>query len=183
MSLKEAIAALRGKVSAVEGLDSSVLADFDQLSTQAGLYDGIDPEVARSAIEQLDAGVGLADANKALKTQVETLMSQVQTTQKEMAGLRGLTTAGVKPEYEGLLSSQVVGQMTVGPDGAIQIPDGLWDTYKAKYPEMFYAEDAAGTGGTGGEPGEDKPHQVTATGGVVSGLDPDSVLSGKVAIV
>lgn len=175
------------KTALPEGTDTSAI---DALGAALQPYQGLDPAKAREAI----AAQQTRAADTAQLQQVQAERDQYKTDlqqfkdgnlqlSKELAATRGLNTAGVRPNYEGLLLSQVTGSLEVGEDGKVAAPEGLWDGLKTKYPDMFFAEDGAGTGAASGGTGADEtPRAVKATNGLVTGVDPDEVLSGKVKV-
>lgn len=182
---------LRSQVGNVEGLDTTVLTQFDQAITQAELYQGIDPQAARTAIQQLEQRQTqdnqlqtVAGERDQLQTTVGDLQGQLTDSRKQFTALKGLSAAGIRPEYEELLLPQVTSGLELAENGEIKTPDGLYDGFKQKYPAMFFAEDGAGTGGAAGDGNgsTEETQQVTANGGVVSGVNPDDVLSGKVKV-
>ncbi|MEA5465270.1 hypothetical protein [Leptothoe sp. PORK10 BA2] len=183
---------LRSQLGDAEGLDTAVLATFDQAITQAELYQGIDPQAARTAIQQLEQRQQqdgqlqtMAGERDQLATQLADMRSQLVNSQKQFTALKGLGSAGIRPEYEELLLPQVTGSLELAENGEVEIPDGLYDGLKQKYPAMFFGEDAAGTGGAAGggtNTTEEQPQQVTAKDGIVTGVNPDDVLSGKVNV-
>ncbi|MFG6094109.1 hypothetical protein SPB21_02615 [Leptothoe sp. ISB3NOV94-8A] len=191
MSLKETLTQLRSQLGAIPTVDTEILSSFDQAITQADLYDGIDPEAARTALQQLDQYQTqadqlqtLTDERDQLTTQLADTKTQLVTSQKQFTALRGLTSAQLRPEYEELLLPQVANSLDVGENGDITAPEGFYDGLKTKYPAMFFGDDAAGTGGSAGEGNstEETPKQLTAKDGIVSGVNPDDVISGSVRV-
>lgn len=191
MGIKETLNQLRSQLGSVEGLDTTVLTQFDQAIQQAELYDGIDPQAARTAISQLNQRQSqdnqlqtVTGERDSLQTQLSDTQNQLLTSRKEFAALKGLHAAGVRPEYQDLILPQVTGALEIAEDGQISTPENLYTGLKTQYAAMFYAEDGAGTGGAGTEDdsAEESPTQVTATDGVVSGVNPDDVMSGKVSV-
>ncbi len=191
MSLKETLTSLRSQLGSIPAVETDILSSFDQAITQAGLYDGIDPEAARTAIQQLDQYQTqtnqlqtVTDERDQLTTQLTDVSSQLVTSQKQFTALRGLIAAQLRPEYEDLLLPQVTNSLDLGDNGEITAPDGLYDGLKTKYPAMFFGNDAAGTGGSAGDGNspEATPKQLTAKDGIVSGVNPDDVINGSVRV-
>jgi hypothetical protein len=170
-----------------EGTDTS---QIDAIRQAFEPYQGLDPVVTREAIAskasrtatdaQMQALQAERDRFQADLTQYQNTNAQLS---KELAATRGLTKAGVRPEYEELLLSKATGSLELGEDGAATAPEGFWDGLKTQYPAMFFAEDGAGTGAApGASAADDSPRAVKATNGLVTGLDPDEVLNGKVTV-
>lgn len=175
------------KTALPEGADTT---QIDALQQALQPYQGLDPVAAREAIAN-QATRAASDAQyQAVQAERDRLQADLQQYQqgnaqlsKELAATRGLTAAGVRPQYEELLLPKITGSLELAEDGTVKAPDGLWDGLKTKYPDMFHAEDGAGTGATGGETAADtSPRTVQATNGMVTGLDPADVLNGKVSI-
>ena len=191
MSLKDTLTQLRSQLGSIPAVETDILSSFDQAITQAGLYDGLDPEAARTAIQQLDQYQSqteqrqtVTDERDQLTTQLTDVSSQLVTSQKQFTALRGLIAAQLRPEYEDLLLPQVANSLDVSETGEITTPDGLYDGLKTKYPAMFFGNDDAGTGGHAGEGDstEESPKHLTAKDGIVSGVNPDDVINGSVRV-
>lgn len=185
MDFQKALNDLKAKLP--EGTDTSQL---DAMSQALQPYQGLDPVAAREAIAN-QATRAASDAQlKQLQTERDDFQAQLKQYQqgnaqlsKELAATRGLTAAGVRPQYEELLLPRVTGSIELAEDGTPKTPDGFWDGLKTKYPDMFHAEDGAGTGATGGETATDtSPRTVQATNGLVTGVNPADVLNGSVAV-
>lgn len=171
--------------------DSPLLPAIAALKTAATPYADIDPEQAKSAIlaaknrqaidEQLQT---LGTERDTLRTQADTLQANLVNSQRELAAVRGLVKAGVRPEYEDLLLPKAANSLELA-DGQVTAPEGLWDSLKQTYPAMFFADDAGGTGGTGGDSGitEDSTPVVVAVDsrGIFS-APTDDILGGKVTV-
>jgi hypothetical protein len=175
------------KTTLPEGTDTTAL---DQLGQALQPYQGLDPVAAREAIANQATRAATDSQFQQLQTERDRLQADLTQIQngnaqlsKELAATRGLTAAGVRPQYEELLLPRVTGSIELAEDGTPKTPEGFWDGLKTKYPDMFHAEDAAGTGAAGGESStEDQPRAVQAENGLVSGLNPDDVLNGKVSL-
>ncbi|MEA5447987.1 hypothetical protein VB780_05360 [Leptolyngbya sp. CCNP1308] len=175
------------KTALPEGADTS---QIDALSTALQPYQGLDPVAAREAIAN-QATRAASDAQyQQLQTERDNYQAQLKQFQdgnaqlsKELAATRGLAAAGVRPQYEELLLPRVTGSIELAEDGTPQTPEGFWDGLKTKYPDMFHAEDGAGTGAApGATTADDSPRTVQATNGMVTGLDPSDVLNGSIAL-
>ncbi len=188
---------------ALERLNALQQAVIDQFQP----YQGLDPQAAREALtavanqpqlqDQLDTLTSerddfrsqLEDLQEEIKAERETTRSQVeqlqtlaQDYQKQLHAVRGLVHAGIRPEYEELLLAKATHSLQF-KDGTIVEPDGLWGDLKAKYPAMFFSNDAAGAGTTS----EATVIRETAASyspddGIVKGINPADVLNGKVSI-
>jgi hypothetical protein len=186
MDFKKALKALRNELPEDA---SGAAAQLDALEQTLSAFDGLDPQAAREAIAA-QANRAAADAQtQAIAAERDTFKAQLTEMQqtaldakKEVQAVRGLVSAGVRPEYETLLLPAVLNGLEVKEGGAIAVPDGLWDGLKQKYPAMFHAADAAGTGTTTGETSAPAPAAVPVSNGVISGVNPADVLSGGVVL-
>lgn len=168
---------------------SGAAAQLDALQQSLAAYEGLDPQAARDAIAaqanrtaldtQLQAVVTERDD---FKTQLAQAQAATLDAKKETEAVRGLVAAGVRPEYENLLRPTVLTGLEVKEDGAIAPKEGLWEELKSKYPAMFHAADAAGTGTTTTESTTQAPAAVPVNNGVISGADPSAVLAGGVTV-
>ena len=192
MDFKQMIGGLRARLDNAEGVADEVFTTLDRLAEGVEAFSGIDPTEARTALQQR-ATQGRVESQLSqiqgerdqLAGQTETLRSQLAETQKELTAVRGLTAAGVREGYEDLILARAVNGLEVTDDGAIVVPDGYFDGFKSKYPEMFHAEDAVGSGGQvgGGNAPESGPRQVSVgSDRVIAGLDPSAVLNGDVVL-
>ncbi|NEQ29638.1 MAG: hypothetical protein F6K04_01355 [Leptolyngbya sp. SIO4C5] len=195
MGLKEQLAALREGLQGVEG-GSSALEQLGQLEQALQPYEGLDPQAARDALQQAERFNGVNNQLSTLQTERDQLQQQVgklgdraQQAELQLDVYRGLNSAGLRPEFEELvlpfaqrsLSRDEQGNLIAGDRSAGEFFGGL----KERFPQAFHAEgDAAGTGGAaaGGQPAEQGPTRVQAQNGIVSGVDPNDVLTGKVQI-
>lgn len=187
VDFKKAIAAIRKGLP--QEIDSAVVGQLDQLEETLKGFADIDPEAARAAIAGQASQAAKDAAAAALTTERDEFKALATTAQqaaldasKQLHAVRGLMGAGVRSEYEDLLLPTVLTGLEVGENGAIAPRAGLWDDLKAKYPAMFHADDAAGTGTTTGEPATSAPVTVTGTNGVITGVDPAAVLNGGVVV-
>lgn len=176
---------LRASVPAEAG---DLLTQLDVLETELTPYIDIDPEHARAAIAAqqgraaTDAQLQAAQAERDdFKAQLAQVQGDYVLARKEAAAVRGLVAAGVRSDYEALLLPTVLTGLEIAEDGAIAPKDGLWDGLKAKYPAMFHADDAAGTGTTTSEAAASAPAPVQAVKGVISGVSPAELLAGGLA--
>lgn len=180
---------LRSLRAAAPAEAEDLLTQLDVLETELTPYIDIDPDQARAAIAaqqtraasdaQLQAAIAERDG---FKTQLTELQAEAVAARKETAAVRGLVSAGVRPDYEALLLPTVLTGFEVAEDGAIAPKAGLWEDLKVKYPAMFHADDAAGTGTTTTEAAASTPAPVAVTNGVISGVDPGAVLAGGVTL-
>lgn len=175
------------KAGLPEGTDTT---QIDAMQQALQPYQGLDPVAAREAIANQATRAATDSQFQAVQAERDRLQADLQQYQngnaqlsKELAATRGLTAAGVRPQYEELLLPRVTGSLELNDDGTAKAPEGFWDGLKTKYPDMFHAEDAAGTGAAAGETAAaDTTRTVQATDGLVTGLDPADVLNGKVSI-
>ncbi|MBE9157893.1 hypothetical protein IQ265_13815 [Nodosilinea sp. LEGE 06152] len=175
------------KTSLPEGTDTTQL---DALQQALQPYQGLDPVAARAAIDAQNQRSATDAQLKQTQTERDDFKTQLQQMQagnaqlsKELAATRGLTAAGVRPQYEELLLGKVTSSIELAEDGTPKTPEGFWDGLKTKYPDMFHAEDGAGTGATPGDTAADtSPRTVQATNGIVSGVNPTDVLNGSVTV-
>jgi hypothetical protein len=158
-------------------------------------FEGIDPETVNSDRKTLSQQLQVKETQlqkreqefQKLQQQLEQLKSdhEKQISQKEaqFQFSRELSQVGVLPEYSDRFSDVV-------PN--LEFKEGKFfqgDTefkvasLKEKYPAMFLASVPSGSGATGstGQPGTSLK-SFQAKDGIVSGVDPDDVLSGKVKI-
>jgi hypothetical protein len=186
--------AARQSVDGVEGVAKSVFDGFDTAIDQLETFAGVDISRAAEAIASAGDAPQLAKQLSSITAERDAIAAQLESsttlalnTSRELAAVRTLNAAGIRPDYEDLLLPKVASQLQIDADGAVTTPDGLVDGLKAKYAAMFHAADAAGTGGDLGDGqtsgGAAQTTQVSVEGGVVSGVSPDDVLSGKVTIV
>lgn len=167
------------KAALPEGTDTTQL---DSLRSQLEPYQGLDPVAAREAIASKSQLQQVLTERDDFKAQLQQFQAGNAQLSKELAATRGLTAAGVRPQYEDLLLPKVTGSLEVGEDGTAKAPEGFWDGLKTQYPDMFHAEDAAGTGAAPGATADDSPRTVQASNGLVSGVDPSDVLNGSVTV-
>lgn len=170
-----------------EDQQQAIAPQLDSFAQALQPYAGLDPQAARDAIAaqanraaidgQLQQVVSERDD---FKTQLAQAQAAALDARKEAQAVRGLTAAGVRPEYEDLLLPNVLTGMESKDDGTIAPKDGLWDGLKTKYPAMFFADDAAGTGTTTTESTTQAPAAVPVSNGIISGADPSAVLAGGV---
>lgn len=185
----------RKSFDGVEGVAKNVFDGIDSAIDQLETFAGVDISRAQEAIASAGDAPQLAKQLSTLTAERDVIAAQLESsttlalnTSRELAAVRTLNAAGIRPDYEDLLLPKVASQLQVGADGAVTTPDGLVDGLKAKYSAMFHAADAAGTGGDLGD-GQTSGGAAATTqvsvgdGGVVSGVSPDDVLSGKVTIV
>jgi hypothetical protein len=185
----------RQSVDGVEGVAKSVFDGFDTAIDQLETFAGVDISRAAEAIAQAGDAPQLAKQLSALTAERDAIAAQLTdsttlalNTSRELAAVRQLGAAGIRPDYEDLLLPKVAGALQVGDDGTVTVPEGLIDGLKTQYAAMFHAADAAGTGGDLGD-GQTSGGAAQATqvsvgdGGVVSGVSPDDLLSGKVTLV
>lgn len=178
------------KTTLPEDQQQAIAAQIDALDAATAPYADIDAQAALTAIA--------AQSNRAaqdsllqtvtterddFKTQLTLAQAEALDAKKEAQAIRGLGAAGVRPEYEALLLPTALTGLEVGADGAIAPKEGLWEDLKGKYPAMFYADDAAGTGtSTGEESAGDVATPVSVVNGVISGVEPSAVLAGGVKV-
>lgn len=184
------IRALKAALNGAENLPEGITDAIAALESTAQRFSGIDPEQYQSAMQQLqqrqqqDNDLTTARQRATdLEAELSEAQGTIQNLQKGNAAARGLMSAGVRPEYEDLLLPKVTSAVELGESGP-GFKDGYWDGLKQQYPAMFFAEDGAGTGDTSDSSGDGGkvPQTVTATGGIVQGVDPAKVLSGDVAL-
>lgn len=190
MNLSQRLARLRTRLEAIEGT-SEVLSEIDDFAEQVKPYDGLDPKGAREAIAKLPELTRLqqtlsqtATERDQFKTQAEKLGESTQDLRTQVVVARGLGSLGVLPEYQELVEPAVRSLVQVGEDGTPSLPDGFGSTLRDKYPAMFAPlTDGAGSGTGEGQPARTEgPRQVAPKGGVIKGVNPADVLSGRVAI-
>lgn len=191
VNLKDLVAGLRTRLKGVEGVADDVLTTLDTLGSAIAPFDGLDPQSAKDAIATLATRQQSDSQLQSLTTERDSLTSQLQQEQqhntdlrKQLAAVRGLAGAGVRSQYEDLLLPQITAAMTLDGEQAA-LPENYWAGLKSKYPDMFHAEDGAGTGGAaaGGTAPAASPTQVTVgSDRIISGVSPGDVLTGKVAI-
>jgi hypothetical protein len=184
----------RKSFDGLEGVADNAFDGIDGLIDKLETFAGVDISRAAEAIAQAGDAPQLAKQLSALTAERDAIALSLEksttlalNTSRELAAVRQLGAAGIRPDYEDLLLPKVAGALTLGEDGSVVVPDGLMDGLKGKYAAMFHAADAAGTGGDLGDGqtsgGAAQTTQVSVEGGVVSGVSPDDVLSGKVTIV
>jgi len=187
MDFAKALAKLKSTLP--EDQQTAIADQLDALGQALQPYAGLDPQIAKAAIEA-QASRGAIDSQLQTtaaerdnwKAQAEQLQTVATTALKETQAVRGLTAAGVRPEYESLLLPTVLTGLEVKEDGKVTAPDGFMDGLKGKFPAMFFADDAAGGGTPGGSDTTPAPTSVSAVNGVVSGVNPADVLAGKVIL-
>ncbi|MBE9113854.1 hypothetical protein IQ273_31270 [Nodosilinea sp. LEGE 07298] len=187
MDFKKALADLSKALP--DEQQQAIAAQLDALGQALEPYAGLDPQAARDAIAAQATRVASDQQTQAIAAERDTFRQQLADTQtealnakKEVQAVRGLVAAGVRPEYEELLLPRVLNGLEVNDDGAIAVPEGMWDSLKTSYPAMFHADDAAGTGTTTGETSTTAPAAVPVTNGIISGADPGAVLAGGVSV-
>jgi hypothetical protein len=191
--LLQLINGLKTKLDGIEGA-TDALSQVDELLNVAGDYDSLDPNAARTAIAQVETLQTQvnelkpkADKHDELVGQVETLTTGKQQAQRDLLAARTVSSAGVLPEFRDLIEPQIAVAAVPNDKGEFGLPEKFIDGLKGKYPSAFAAADAGGTGGAGnGGQGSDtsttQPQTVKAQSGVVSGVNPEDVMSGKVKI-
>jgi hypothetical protein len=157
----------------VTGLKNTITALRGELSTaqnQLKQFEGIDPQAARTALQQLP-----------------TIQQELNTTRIESAA--GNVLAQIMPEYRDLFRSSVHSQLQVDDKGQVVAGDGrsldqIATDLKTRYPTMFIADVApTGAGVTASNGGATPPPAVvTTTNGIITGVNPDDVIQGKVQI-
>ena len=171
---------LKAALNSAENLPDGVTDAIAALEATAQRFTDIDPDQYQSAMQQLqqrqqqDNDLTTARQRATdLELQLSEAQGTIQDLQKGNAAIRGLMSAGVRPEYEDLLLPKVQDSVELGDNGP-SFKDGYWDGLKQQYPAMFFAEDGAGTGDTSDSSGDGGkvPQTVTATGGIVQGVDP-----------
>lgn len=175
------------KTALPEGADTT---QIDALQQALQPYQGLDPVAAREAIaaqaQRSNADAQYQAAAKErddYKAQLEQFQQGNAQLSKELAATRGLTAAGVRPQYEDLLLPKVTSSLELAEDGTPKAPENFWDGLKTQYPDMFHAEDGAGTGAApGATAADDSPRSVQASNGLVTGINPEDVLTGKVSV-
>lgn len=185
--------AARKSVDGVEGVAKDAFDAFDSAIDKLETYAGVDISRAAEAIAQAGDAPQLAKQLSSLTAERDGLASQLEAsttlalkTSRDLAAVRSLGAAGIRPDYEELLLPKVAAQMKTADDGTVTLPDGLMTELKTKYASMFHADDAAGTGGTvaGGTTATPGPKQVSVgSDRLISGIDPLAVLSGEVSLV
>lgn len=173
-----------------EEQQQAIAAQIAALDAATAPYADIDAQAALAAIAAQSNRTAQDSLLQTVTTERDTFQTQLaeaQTTalnaQKETHAVRGLVSAGVRPEYEELLRPTVLTGLEVGADGVIAPKEGLWDGLKSKYPAMFYADDAAGTGTSTGESSTgDVAAPVAVVNGIISGVEPSAVLAGGVTV-
>lgn len=196
MGIKQAFDALQQGLQGIEGADTALKTQLHELANEVNAVQDIDPVAARTALQQSEQLGALNTQLSTANTQVEQLNTQVQElgdrasqAELQLDTYRGLSQAGLRPEYEDLvlpfaqrsLARNDQGELVAGEQSA----NDFFGSLKQRFPEAFHAEeDAAGTGGVanGGQPPATGPQTVQANNGVVSGVDPNKVLSGDVQI-
>ncbi|MEL7314638.1 MAG: hypothetical protein AAFN08_06765 [Cyanobacteria bacterium J06559_3] len=166
------------------------------LANEVNAYQDIDPIAARNALQQSEQ---LGTINNQLST-VATERDRLQTENTQLSDrasqaelqldtYRGLSQAGLRPEYEDLVLPFAQRSLSKNDEGKLvagdQAADEFFGSLKQRFPDAFHAEsDAAGTGGVadGGQPPATGPQTVQATNGVVTGVDPKAVMSGDVQL-
>lgn len=191
VNLKDLVTGLRSRLRGVEGVADDVLSTLDMLGNAIAGFDGIDPQTAREAIQTAATRQQTDGTIQSLTTERDGLSTQLQQQQqanadlrKQLEAVRGLGAAGVRSQYEELLLPKVTQSMQLDGD-TVKLPENFWQGLKTQYPDMFHAEDAAGTGGAaaGGAAPDKAPSQVTVGDDrIISGVNPADVLSGNVAI-
>jgi hypothetical protein len=191
MALSDALKQLKASVKGADNLPDGLQGAIATLETAITAYDGLDPQAARDALQQLEQRRQQDGEINGLRTEKTTLEQQladangtIQALTRQTAAVRGLMTNGVRPEYEDLLLPKVAEAVTLNDQGQAGFKDDYWNSLKTQYPAMFFGDDGAGTGDTSDTSGEgDKqPTSVQVSNGVVSGVDPADVLSGKVTL-
>ncbi|MEO0488160.1 MAG: hypothetical protein AAFZ49_01215 [Cyanobacteria bacterium J06659_2] len=195
MGIKEAFDALQQGLGGIEGSDA-LKEQLHTLANEVNAVQDIDPIAARTAMQQSEQlGTinsqlsATATERDRLQTENTQLSDRASQAELQLDTYRGLSQAGLRPEYEDLvlpyaqrsLAKNDAGELVAGDQAAAEFFGGL----KQRFPDAFYAVgDAAGTGGVadGGQPPATGPQTVQATNGVVTGVDPSKVLSGDVQI-
>jgi hypothetical protein len=158
MDLNKLLTELKGALPE----DSPALAHVAKLTEAITPYQGIDPNQARAALEamknrgdvdkQLNS---IVEERDSFKSAADAYQSEALQARRELMAVRGLVKAGVRPEYEDLLLPKVSTLAQV-KDGNVTIEDAVWSDLKTRYPAMFFAEDAQGTGASDSETGQTK---------------------------
>ncbi|NJN89515.1 MAG: hypothetical protein HC878_03485 [Leptolyngbyaceae cyanobacterium SL_5_14] len=161
------LAGLRSALQAERARANQLQGQVQQLTQQ---YEGIDPTAARQALERLPS-----------------LEQQLNTTRIESAA--GNVLSQIVPEYRDLFRSSISSQLQVNDQGQVLGGDGrsldqISSDLKTRFPNMFIADAApTGAGVTASNGGATPPPSVvTATNGVITGVNPDDVIGGKVQI-
>jgi hypothetical protein len=184
MDFATLIAQLRSQLPA----DSPALSTLDTLSTGLQPYQNLDVAAARTALETVAKGesaqlqtqlTGLTETNTQLLANNRLLQAQLLSSQT-------LSKAGVLPGYEDLIYGQASQAVVFGEDGKPSLPDNFISDYKTKYPAMFAAVDAAGTGtagnGSSNSTGATQPQTITPVNNIISGVDPKAIMTGAVTL-
>jgi uncharacterized protein (DUF3084 family) len=161
------LAGLRSALQAERARANQLQGQVQQLTQQ---YEGIDPNVARQALERLPS-----------------LEQQLNSTRIESAA--GNVLSQIVPEYRDLFRSSISSQLQVNDQGQVLGGDGrsldqIATDLKTRFPNMFIADQVAtGAGVTASNGGAaPSPSVVTTTNGVITGVNPDDVIGGKVQI-
>lgn len=148
MDLNKLLSDLKGALPE----DSPALAHVAKLTEAISLYQGLDPTQARAALEAMKSRGdvdqqlnSIVEERDSFKSAADAYQSEALQARRELMAVRGLIKAGVRPEYEDLLLPRVSTLAQV-KDGNVTIEDGVWGDLKSRYPAMFFAEDAQGTG-------------------------------------
>ena len=184
------IKGLKAALNGAENVPDSVTDAIAALEAAAQPYTQIDPDQYQSAMQQLqqrnqqDADLQTARQRASdFETQLTDSQTTIQVLKAQNAAIRGLMTAGVRPEYEDLLLPKVTDAVSF-TDEKPGFKDGYWDALKQQYPAMFFAEDGAGTGDSSDSSGDGakQPQTVSAKGGIIQGIDPSAVANGEVVL-
>lgn len=191
MSLLTLVNQLRDATKGVEGLPDTVATVLDSLQEQAGTFEGLDPNAARTAmseLEQLRPQVAdlQAKAQRAeeLQTTVADLTDQGHAAKRLLIASRTINSAGIRPEFHDLLEPTIASAAELNPStGAFELPENYVDGLKSKYPTAFLAEDGAGTGGAANDGAQPEPptsdYQIPGDR-TITGVNPADVLEGRV---
>lgn len=161
------LAGLRSALQAERARANQLQGQLQQLTQQ---YEGIDPAAARQALERLPS-----------------LEQQLNTTRIDSAA--GNVLSQIVPEYRDLFRPSISSQLQVNDQGQVVGGDGrslgqIATDLKTRFPNMFIADQVAtGAGVTASSGGAvTPPSVVTATNGVIAGVNPDDVIQGRVQI-
>lgn len=191
MSLLKLVNDLRDATRLVENLPDAVATVLDSLQEQAGAYEGLDPNQARTAIselEQLRPQVAdlqsKAQQAEELQSTVADLTDQGQAAKRLLIAARTMNIAGIRPEFHDLLEPTIASAAELNTTtGAFELPENYVDGLKSKYPTAFLAEDGAGTGGAandGAQPEAESSDYQIPSDRTITGVNPSDVLDGKV---
>jgi|GEM_PF-4842927 len=192
MQLSKIVSGLKTKLQSIEGA-AEVLGQVDELIETAKQFDGLDPQGVRQSLQQLEQLRTDNASLNALSTERDTLQQQLQQSNQteqdlrtELMAVRAMGNAGVNPDYEELLTPVVKSAVVLSSDGKASLPDGFFDNLKTKYAAAFFPEDAAGTGATASGEGAGATTAASVSVGsdrVISGIEPEAILSGEVQLV